>query len=248
MSHQTLHRTCPICRKKRQMKLVHQDDYTSHEDPRYSYTNRAYLLQCLHCKLHSMFLTHSNEHDEDVYFDDFGTATRIWPERPFFVPPAPTRDDPEWISRLQKKTETIHKDLISIYVALDNKLYKLAAVGIRTLFEDIAHEDGALKKLHFNKKLDALEASGRITKVERESLEVLVESGNAATHRSWNPKCEDVEILLPIVESYIYRVYIKADDEAAAQEAENTRRSQVQSLKNRLPPDTRKTPTSKGSP
>jgi len=199
------------------------------------------MYQCKKCDVHSFRLTHSNEHDEDIYDDGHGNITRVWPERPHYVPPAPVRDDPDWVVRLESKSAQAYRDLISIYRAYDNQLCKLTAMGIRTLFEDSASEHGAMPSLNFRAKLDSLQANGKLTQNEREDLDVLVLSGNAATHRSWDPNKEDLDLLLPILENYIYRVYLEADDKSERDEAERTRKFRLQLMKKRLPGDNRKT-------
>ena len=239
MNVETINPTCPFCRKATKLQTLASDRF--HEDLGYTdYTTTTSLLKCETCNHASVHAVYINSDDCHRFYDDEGQEQAIYFESRFHVPPSPTREDPDWTSRLEMKSETAFKDLVAIYRAIDCRSYKLAAMGIRSLFEVIAHEDGASSALPFNKKLDKLEELERITSEERVGLHALVESGNAAVHRKWNPESVDIALLLTILESYIHTFYFKAEDEAAMLEKKRQHSERVRALARRIPPNTRR--------
>jgi len=234
-------RICPNCRLERPMNVVGRHSFSSNRDPNFSFSNTTTLLQCEGCERHSIFTMHSNEYEDEYLTDEYGEIEHFYPEREIFTAPAVTRENPEWFSRLKsEETQTVYENLLAVYVAFDSQIYKLAAMGIRSLFEDLAHSDGAPDSLNFKEKLDKLEELKRISTAEREDLDVLVASGNAATHRKWNPPRDDIDILLTILEGYIYSIYLKEEDESMRNARERERKLRIRGLAARLPADNRR--------
>jgi len=235
MNVETITPKCPFCRKVTKLQTLASDSFN--EDLGYAdYTTTTSLQKCDTCNRASVHAVYVNSDDCHQFYDDYGKEQVVYFESRFIVPPSPTRDDPDWTSRLEKKSETVFKDLVAIYRAIDCRSYKLAAMGIRSLFEVIAHEDGASSALPFKKKLDKLEDLERITPEERLGLDALIESGNAAVHRKWNPNFDEVVLLLTILEAYVHTFYFKAEDEAAMLEEKRQHGERVKALTRRIPP------------
>lgn len=86
--------------------------------------------------------------------------------------------------------------LKEVYLAYDNGLYTLASIGIRTCFDIISNLLGLDNNLSFAGKLTKLVSDGHILPKEKDNLNVLVDAGNASAHRGWNPRSEQVSIII----------------------------------------------------
>lgn len=93
----------------------------------------------------------------------------------------------------------------SVYVALDNDLGVLAAIGVRTAFDRATELLGVDPALPFKQKLDELVNIGKSGAEERKILEVATNAGSAAAHRAWKPTAKELETLMVTIEHFIYR-------------------------------------------
>ena len=119
----------------------------------------------------------------------------------------------------------IHDLLSEIYVALQNDQRALAAMGIRALLEKVMIEkcgDGG----SFWENVKEFEKQGYVSRIQRERLETILETGHAAIHRLYKPTKDDLITLVDIAESLIESIYIHG--------------SKVEKLKNGIPPRTPK--------
>jgi hypothetical protein len=106
---------------------------------------------------------------------------------------------------------TLGNLLSEMYTALNNDLRVLAAIGARTAFDRSSELLGVDSKLPFNQKLDQLVTMGKISKDERDTLEVLIDAGSAAAHRGWRPKPKAVNTMMDVVEAFLHRGFILGD-------------------------------------
>lgn len=220
---------CPYCRQERHVIEIAEDSYSDSSDPEYSFTNEAHFLKCNTCRGYYLKVGHSNEHDFDHDVLPDGSWETIYPFRYSFVPGEALRPYPAWIERLRVEERIFHEDLLDIYKALDAELFRLAAMGIRSLFEKVAHQIGISKEKNFKQILSELQKKDIITAEDKSALEVLVEGGHAATHRDWSPDISDLVVLLDIFEEFIYSSFFKDADNAE-------KLSQRKALKAKLPP------------
>jgi hypothetical protein len=133
-----------------------------------------------------------------------GVETTYWP-----APVEPKT--PEWITEIVAADKTLGNLLSEMYAALNNDLRVLAAIGARTAFDrssELLKVDAALG---FNDKLDELHNMGKVSKSERDTLEILVDAGSAAAHRGWVPKPEEINTMMTIVEAFLHRTFILDD-------------------------------------
>jgi Domain of unknown function (DUF4145) len=98
-----------------------------------------------------------------------------------------------------------------MYTALNNSLHVLAAIGARTLFDRSSELLGVAPDLIFAKKLDEPLNQGKVSKDERDTLDVLVDAGSAAAHRGWRPKPKDLNTMMDVVETFLHRSFILGD-------------------------------------
>lgn len=156
------------------------DDLYTHEE--------CYILSCCGCRTTSFTRIYTwSEEPGDPYYEIF--------------PPRTMRKAPEWTSRLAK---IYHKNFKEVYVALGNDCLSLAAMGIRSIVDAYI-----FKKVGdcgtFTDGLNTLLAKGHITQKMKEILEIVVDCGNAAIHRQFNPEPEAITLLLDTVELLLHQ-------------------------------------------
>lgn len=142
-----------------------------------------------------------------------------------YFPPAIFRRTPEWFEMLWYELpadhEFVEKLLKEIYVALQNNLPSLAAMGIRSLIEKVmiskAGDQGT-----FAKNLAEFESLGYVSRIQRERLEAILEVGHATIHRTFIPSTKDVITLVDLTEHIVETVYLHE--------------AKVDELKKRVPP------------
>ncbi len=123
--------------------------------------------------------------------------------------PAPTkREKPGWSFALPSIDEDLSSLFEEIYMALNNDLRVLSAIGIRTAFDRAS----ALLKVDpsatFAEKLTALVKLGRIGMSEQEALETITEAGSAAAHRGWQPTAIELDTMMNILEGFLHRTFL----------------------------------------
>jgi hypothetical protein len=116
---------------------------------------------------------------------------------------------PPPMTRRQLRLGDLHADqlLEEIYGAARHGHYRLAAMGIRSLLEQIMAarigESGTLRH-----KLNALYENKHISLVQRDNLDHMLEAGNATIHRNFHPSKDDMDTLLDLTESVLNSLYI----------------------------------------
>src|SRR5205823_3528836 len=89
-----------------------------------------------------------------------------------------------------------------VYTAVQNELYRLAAMGIRAALEYVMIEK--IGDQHtFKDKVDAFVVAGYLSVRQALNLQSILDAGHAAIHRGWEPTMNDVNTLLDITESII---------------------------------------------
>jgi hypothetical protein len=210
--HSTIKAHCPNCGGERNayvrghhvVNLLDEEDGTSSED-------MSRILECCGCG--RVFFR------RDFWFSEWetigqhpitgdprlegGTETTYWP-----APVA--RKPPKWMDNLEKD-RTLAKLLSEMYSALNSDLRVLAAIGARTVFDCSSEELGIDPGLTFDKKLAELQAKGKISVDERDTLRVLVDAGSAAAHRGWRPEIEELNTMMDVVETFLHRTFTLDD-------------------------------------
>jgi Domain of unknown function (DUF4145) len=217
---------CPNCGPDRLADVVgHHHSRYDHE-PSGIWGKVDYrILQCRGCELayfqRDEIFSEDGEADPDT--GEYYIPHRIthWPAPP--APPAPSkRKQPDWASpRFDLDSEqfgvdselyAIDSDLASlfddIYVALNNDLRVLSAIGIRMAFDRASELLGVDPAKSFAEKLVELAKLGRIGVSEKDTLDILTDAGSAAVHRGWKPKPEELDTMMNIIETFLYRTFI----------------------------------------
>lgn len=143
----------------------------------------------------------------------------------YYFPPAMFRKPPEWFDSLWEVLEpdegNIGLLLREVYVAIQNDLPSLAAMGVRALLENLMVQKTG-DHGSFNRNLNEFERLGHLSTRQRERLETILEAGHAAIHRAFRPKTTDIVTLLDITEHIIESVFLHDP--------------KVHELKERIPP------------
>lgn len=152
------------------------------------------ILQCCGCdRVYFQIISICSEDDRRD-----GPLVEHWPE--------PERKSaPNWVVLMANKDLTLHSLLVQTYVAFNTNLPSLAAVGLRAVFDRSAERLGVDGSLKFAEKLTTLVQIGKIGSDEREALEVLTDAGGAAIHRGWHPEQPQLDLLIEIMENFVYR-------------------------------------------
>ena len=165
------------------------------------------ILECRGCGEHYFKTCNMNS-------EDYSMSERhglVYNKREKYWPPSGVRRKPEWEGRLFHKDQVLRSLFNDVYVALDNNLGVLAAIGMRTAFDRASKLLGIDPDMPFDRKLARLETEDRITGQEKTVLEVLVEAGSAAAHRGWSPQPNQLDAMMAILEGFIHRAFILPD-------------------------------------
>ncbi|VVB63546.1 Uncharacterised protein [uncultured archaeon] len=122
-----------------------------------------------------------------------------------YFPPAISRSRPTWFNEFD--SAYIRGILQEIYVGLQNGTASLATMGIRALLEFVMIQKVGDKGT-FTRNLDEFQKQGYISEGQRDILNVVLETGHAAMHRSYVPSQEDLITCMDIAESVIETIYI----------------------------------------
>ena len=96
-----------------------------------------------------------------------------------------------------------------IYLALENGLFTLATMAIRSVLENVMKDKVGDRP--FKVLVDEFQKAGYLSTRQALSLDSIIEAGHATIHRGWKPSREDVDIILDITESVVQMVYLHED-------------------------------------
>lgn len=192
---------CPKCGPDRFAKVLYSNHkFVPGSRPDISWTTYHRMMSCLGCGT--------------TYFQVVETCTE-WPGPTIKHWPAPLkRERPKWFALLHLYQDGIEQLLDSVYVALDNNLSVLAAIGVRTVFDrctELLEVDPAIS---FQEKLHQLFVKGKVGAEEKESLATLADAGSAAAHRGWKPSEWELDTLMSTIEHFIYRNFVLPKEQA----------------------------------
>jgi hypothetical protein len=137
------------------------------------------------------------------------------PEDPIihYYPSPVSRRKPNWLSGLlfgDIPDIKLGQLMLEIYQAVAGGQLRLAAMGIRSLLEQMmvakVGDQGS-----FIKNLDSFHQKGFISLVQRDAMSAILDAGHAVTHRSFEPKKEDLNTALDIAEGVFAAIYIHTE-------------------------------------
>jgi hypothetical protein len=133
-------------------------------------------------------------------------------ENPVRYYPSPvSRKVPEWLSRSGVRSlETFGKMLRElfeeIYVAIHGGQYRLAAIGIRALLEQVMIEKVGDHGT-FERNLDEFQKGGYLSGLQRDAVRTTLDVGDAAMHRGFKPTESDLNLALDIIEGVFAPIF-----------------------------------------
>jgi hypothetical protein len=205
---------CPDCGPDRRADVLAEHKFESNDEEHGIWGRRTFrILRCRGCE--AAYFQYVEIFSEDVDYRRVPSTGQIEP----FIPerishwPAPTkRNQPDWSQRLDRIDRNLSSLFDDIYIAMNNDLRIMAVIGVRTVFDRASELLGVDAGLTFAEKITALESAGRISNDEKVVIEVLIDAGNAAAHRGWKPTPTELNNIMSILESFLYRAFIAGDD------------------------------------
>ena len=203
MSTPNIQSHCNTCGGEREHVVLHEESKQwSDEQWEVSGATAYQMLKCAGCGTFSM----RREDWNSEFTDEYGR-----PEASIsYFPPRLFRKLPTWHSDLQtyrSGESTISELLQEIYVALQNDLRRLAAMGIRALLEHMMIDKVGDNK-SFQKNISEFHKQGFISDKQKEFLETVLEAGHASIHRDFKPDVKTLISVMDIAESIVQSTYI----------------------------------------
>lgn len=189
---------CNRCGGNRNHAVLHVENTSWESDDKEVSGGDSYeTLKCLGCD--AVCLRHTSWFSEEPE-----------PDISYF-PPAISRKRPAWYSdfvfTLNTDQEFVATLLNEIYIALQNNMPSLAAMGVRSVLERIM-----ISKVEdlgtFAKNIAEFERMGFVSRIQKERIEAILEVGHAAIHRRFKPTVIEVNTLIDIVEHVVETVYL----------------------------------------
>lgn len=204
---------CNSCAGERNHEVLHSE-HESWQDEEWSTSgwDTHEMLKC--CGCNAIKLRHTSLHEYSG-----------GPIVTYFPAPA-CRPSPAWFNelffmKLSSNDKFVKHILQEIYSALYHNLPSLAAMGVRSLLENImvsqVGDQGS-----FACNLKVFEEGGYVSRIQREHLETVLEAGHAVARRAYLPSERDVIALVDIAEHIVESIYLNED--------------KVKSLKSSVPP------------
>ncbi|MFN4350490.1 MAG: DUF4145 domain-containing protein [Hylemonella sp.] len=126
-------------------------------------------------------------------------------------PPKISRRQPKWMFDLflsEALDNTFkHEFIQEIYSSLKANNRRLAVLGVRALLEQVMLEH-IKDQGSFEKNLAEFEASGFISRVQREAIRPVVEAGHASMHRGFKATAQQIDAILDVTENIIESIYV----------------------------------------
>lgn len=203
---------CPNCGSGRRAYVRSEHVVHSDEEDGTAATDTGMILECCGCE--RVYFR------RDFWFSEWetigehpvtgelifqgGVETTYWPAQI-------SRQRPKWLDGIEESDRDLGGLLHEMYAALDNDLRVVSAIAARTVFDRASELLGIDPGINFQEKLDSLGANGKISIDEESTLRALVDAGNAAAHRGWRPKPDELNTMIDVVESFLHRSFIVND-------------------------------------
>jgi hypothetical protein len=157
------------------------------------------MLNCRNCEAVSMRVTWR-------HIEDSESNTK-------YYPPAIARRALQWLEFpdiLNLPMNLFHL-IDEVYIAVQNDLPQLAAMGIRALLELVMKNkigDKVREKPAFQELIDEFQKAGYLSTRDAGIVGTILQAGHEAVHHGWEPTQDDIATLLDISEAVIARVYL----------------------------------------
>ncbi|MBI1980430.1 MAG: DUF4145 domain-containing protein [Methylocystis sp.] len=190
---------CSSCLQVTTHKVLFETSTTDEDWDQAQFTESFSLLQCAGCQHISM--KHSLK-----YLDDRSAQNHYYP------PPTSRKKPAWWLYFGMAENEKPLSDLLwEIYQTVEGGQHRLAAMGVRALLEQIMilkiGDQGT-----FTGNLDALQRAGYISTVQHDTMRNILDVGDAAIHRGFKPKEEELNLVLDIMEAIIGTIFHHSEE------------------------------------
>jgi Domain of unknown function (DUF4145) len=186
---------CALCTRETTHNILEVQDRSSEEG-----RDKYYFLSCAGCDAVSM---------ANLY--DYGGGE----EEARYYPSPVSRKAPSWLWELSffggSDEGKLGSLLNEIYQAVQGKQYRLAVMGIRAFLEQLMVVKVGDKGT-FEKNLEAFYSEGYISKIQKNAMSHILDSGHAVIHRMHNPTEQDLAIALDITESITAAIFFHEDN------------------------------------
>ncbi len=96
-----------------------------------------------------------------------------------------------------------------VYAALGTRSFRLAAMGLRALLEEVMNSKlGDIGG--FDQKMEAMVKGGLLSEFQKEVLDPTLELGHAAIHRGHQPSGQQIQAALVVVESLLNLMFVQS--------------------------------------
>lgn len=158
--------------------------------------DRSEMLKCRGCGAVSMRLIAKHVEDPEA--------------RIIYYPPFTARHTPSWVAGSFESLAvpmSVFRLMNEVYIAVQNDLRRLAAMGIRATLEHVMRDKVGDHRT-FKTLVDEFRNAGYLSTRQAGSLDTILEAGHAAVHRGWEPTKNDIATLLDITEAVIETAYL----------------------------------------
>ncbi len=155
------------------------------------WSNNHTMLQCRGCD------------DVSMRIDHWGSA--YGETDPEFYPPRTSRRFPSWLWELPADWCGLLRE---VHGALHADSRRLAMMGARTVI-DLYLTEAVGNAGSFESRLGLLVSSGKLAPDDKATLKAALEAGNAAAHRGYNPRADDLDAVMDIVEHLLQGFVLK---------------------------------------
>lgn len=199
---------CPNCRADRKSFVVANYDRRDDDDIVWTFTVYR-ILECGGCEEVYFQKDQIFSEDEDYHENPVtGKTEPFIPHKISYWPSPSERVTPKWLPELLSINNDLFLLCNDIYVALNSDLPVLAAIGVRTVFDCASELLGIAPEKNFGEKIAELKDAGKIGADEKEILKTLTEAGSAAAHRGWRPDPQELDVMMNIIEAFLYRTFV----------------------------------------
>jgi Domain of unknown function (DUF4145) len=125
-----------------------------------------------------------------------------------FSPPRRWARVPQWLATIEESDPDLCYLLEEVYSATHDQQHRLLSMGVRAALDHVMTRILEVDAGPFERKLEMMVQQGHLTERQRESLEVVIDAGSAASHRGYRPPRQLLEEMVSVMESIIRQYYI----------------------------------------
>jgi len=205
---------CPDCCARRLAEVVgHHTKRESDDENGFWFQEEFRILRCRGCE--AVYFQTDSVFSEDVDYVANQHTGELEGQLSHKIEhwPAPSkRTEPDWSGTLSVIDDDLADLFRDIYVAMNNDLRVLSAIGIRTAFDRASELLEVDPATTFAEKLARLVDIGKIGMSERDTLNILTDAGNAAAHRGWKPTPKELNTMMSIFEGFLHRNFVLVEE------------------------------------